>query len=341
MRLGVLKKIIDEAKDDNFQLRFEAENVFSGHFYHIREYSTLITALEALADQPWLKTNTEILKDITEEYGKTATEVHISEEHFGELSQIVNEINQTLPVFYGILATLVDKQDEHIVNIKIPADSISDLDDLSQFNKELEEVFKFIVKHKGLGGDIEFKGFDTGSFWYEILITGGPIVYFALMGVIKIAKEMLQLQKAWYKNQEIRLSLEAKKRKQAEEGKPSKPVTDDEIKHHVNEMVEIKIEEQVAQLIANLSESPNSSEEMKISITMGLHKLIALIEKGTEIHPSLNPPKFIKQDDEQRFEIDYERLKKILAKKEKPPQIENKSDKDEADASDPPSDEGE
>ncbi len=341
MRLGVLKKIIDEATDDNIQLIFEVESVFSGHFYHISGYNTLITALEALADQPWLETNAEILEDITKAYGKTATEAQISQEHFGELSQIVNEINQELPVFYGILEVLVDEQDEHIVNIKIPADSISDLDELSKFNKELQEVLKLIVKHKGLGGDIEFKGFDTGSSWYEILITGGPIVYFALMGVIVIAEGMLQVQKLWYENQEIRLSLEAEKRKQAKEGEAPKPVTDDEIKRRVNEMVEIKIEEQVDQLIAELSELPNGPEEMKISITKGLEKLIALIEKGTEIHPSLNPPEFIKQDDEQRFSIDYERLKKLLEKKEKPPQIENQSDKDEDDASDSPSDEEE
>ena len=341
MRLGVLKKIIDEATDDNIQLRFEAESVLSGYSYHIHEYNTLITLLEALTDQPWLKINTEILEGITEEYGKTATEVQISQEYFSELSQIVDEINHALPVFYGILEILVDEQDEHIVNIKIPEDSISDLDELSQFNKELQEVFKLIVKHKGLRGDIEFKGFNTGSSWYEILIMGGPIVYFALMGVIEIAEGMLQIQKLWYENQEIRLSLEAGKRKQAKEGEAPKPVTDDEVKRHVNIMVEIEIDKQMDKLIAELSELPNGPEEMKISITKGLHKLIALIEKGTEIHPSLNPPEFIKQDDEQRFSIDYERLKKLLEKEEKTPQIEDQSDKNKADASDPPSDEEE
>ena len=46
MRLGVLKKIIDETTDDNIQLIFEVESVFSGHFYHISGYNTLITALK-------------------------------------------------------------------------------------------------------------------------------------------------------------------------------------------------------------------------------------------------------------------------------------------------------
>ena len=341
MRLGVLRKIIDETTDDNIQLIFEAESVVSGHLYHISGYNTLITALETLADQPWLKIDTEILEGITEAYGKTATEVQISQEHFGVLSEIVGKINQALPVFYGILETLVDEQDEHIVNIKIPADSIRDLDALSKFNKELQEVFKLIVKHKGLRGDIEFKGFDTGSSWYKMLIVGGTMVYGAFMGGIEIAEGMIEVRKVWYETEAIRLSLEAEKRKQAKKGEAPAPVTKDEIKRSIDEMFEIKIEEQVGLLIANLSESPNDLKEMKVSITMGLHKLIALMENGTEIHPSLNPPEFIKQDDEQRFEIDYKRLKKSLAKKEKPPQIENQSDKDEADASDPPSDEGE
>ena len=329
MRLGVLKNIIDEATDDNIHLKFEVQNLYEGKLFEIRGYKTLISALEILADQPWLDTDTKPLDNLIKEHGNTAAKMQVSPQHHNALSQIDNQVNQKLPIFYGILTELVDEQEEEIVNIKIPEDNIGDLESLSKFNKELQEVFKLIVKHKGLRGDVDFKGFDVGSSWYEILIIGGPLVYSAFMGVIEIADRLIQTRKSWYESEDIRLSVKAKKRELAKKDETPEPPTQKEIADHVNGLFEISAEELVAELIDKFPEPPNDPQEMQNSILMGLNKVIALIEKGTEFHPSLNPPEFVKQNGEQRFHVDYERLKKSLEKKEEPAQIEDQSDEDE------------
>ena len=325
MRLGVLKNIIDDATDENIHLKFEAQNLYEGKLFEINSYKTLIAALAILIDQPWLETDTEPFNKLIEDYGDTAEKVQITPEQHSALTQIVNQANKQLPVFYGILDEMVEEQEQEVINVKIPENNLTDFDSLNKFNKDLQEVFKLIVKYKGFRGDIKFKGFDIGTSWYEVLIIGGPLVYSAFLGVIEIADRLIQTRKGWYESEDIRLSVEAKKRELATEENPAEKVTKNDIKTHIDNLFVISAEEQVVKLIEKFPKPPNDLKEMQNSILMGLNKIITLIEKGTEFHPSLNPPDFVKLNGEQLFHVDYEGLKKSLEKKEEPAQIEDQT----------------
>ena len=83
-------------------------------------------------------------------------------------------------------------------------------------------------------------------------------------------------------------------------------------------MVEIKCDELIKSFIAELPKELNKSNETKIAIDKGFSKLIALLEMGTEIYPSLNRSEYLSEDADGNFQIDYTELQKIVAaKKEK------------------------
>lgn len=326
MRLGELKNIIDQAVSDQNTIIFSSENLYEGKRFRVKGYADLIDAVEHLVNQPWVKADKKIVQELMSRHGKLHEEIEVSPDEHNRLNALVNDINKSLPVFYGILETVTPEQDEQVVNVKIPEDYTVDLEKLSSFNKELQDVFKLVVLHKGLRGDeVRFQGFDIGTSWYQMLIVGAPIAYYGFMGIIEIAEKLIHARKAWYESEEMRLSYEVKK--QEMDDKKAKAFTMEE---HIKPMLELKAQQSIDALIEKMGdEAPNSATEMSSHLLKGLQKIIALMEKGTEFHPSLNTPEFIDTEgNAASFHVDYDRLKKHLEaskQKEEPKQLENQS----------------
>lgn len=327
MRLGVLKNIIDLAVNEDNELTYYSAPLYGGQLFQITEYSYLIDALKQLVLQPWVDTEPDVLYEIISIYGDDKYEVNIKPEENSQIASLVSEINEKLPLFYGIIDEMVEEQDEQVINIKIPDDRISSLSGLTKFNKELEDIFKLIVKHKGLRSDVKFQGFDIGTSWYEILIAGPPMAYSAFLGVIDIAEGLIRLRKLWYESEDVKLSVEAKKRQLEKES--NVVVTEDDMKEHISMLFKLRAEKDVQALIAKLPGDINDPAEMQVAILKGLSKVIELIERGTEFHPSLNPPDFVEEGEGQRFHIDYEKLKEMIEDQstdEVPVQIEDQTE---------------
>jgi hypothetical protein len=323
MRLGELRNIVDQATSNDNTLVYNTENLYEGKRFRVTSYSELWHALHELSKQEWGKADAAVLKELEKQYGTSASAIEISPEQHNRLNDLVNDINRSLPVFYGIIDTVVDEQDEQIVNVKLPVESIADLSELNKFNKELQEVFNLIVKYKGLNGDIKFNGIDIGTSWYKILIVGCPLVYSAFMGSIDIARELIQLRKEWYESEDIRIEVEIKEKITADQ------ITGKQIEAYINEKITKKLEKKVKGLIHELpSEETQQNQEMETSISKGIQKAIKLIEQGTEFHPSLNPPEYIEEDKQGIYHIDYDQVRRLIEEKRKqeaqPKQVEHK-----------------
>ena len=217
MRLGELKKILDKATDDNWILVFDVEDLYGGQRFKIKGFSDLITALNQLIKLSWVekfddeeKNNFKFIESYYNTYRQYQT-LETSPEQKNILNTIINNINTQLPLFCSILDSLVEEQDEQIINIKLPLDVTKDFAALNKFNKKLEDVFHVLIKHKGLGGDIKFKGFDIGSAWYQISITDGMTVYLAFMGILSLAHKVIKMRKEWYESENIKHHIQTQK----------------------------------------------------------------------------------------------------------------------------------
>ena len=321
MRLGELKKILDNVVDDTNKIVIDSKQLYAGHVYKISNYSVLIAALDAIKTQSWIDFSSEIVETLNSKISKNNSEVEISPTDYTSLTQFVNNINAKLPLFYGILDTIVAKQDEQIINIKLPTKEDFSLTDLSDINKRLAKIFSSL----NIDGGAQFSGFDIGSSWYKIILIGG-FTYNAFISSLQVAQEYYKMKQEYFKSktEEIHYKASLKENeKSSEKGKLE----------YINRVIEIELDAKIKNVVKNLeldTEKSNINEvETKIRIAVPL--IASEIEKGLEFHLSLNPPEYV-DEHEGSVSIDYEELQRLREEENSIKQIEDKTSEGEVDA---------
>lgn len=321
MRLGELKKTLDEVVNDNNKIAINSKQLYNGQLYNISNYPNLIKALLALKAQSWIDFSTEIVDKLNSKYSLRDQEIHIDPNDYNLLTQCVNNINAKLPVFYGILDTMVKKQHEQIINIKLPIQEDFSLDDLSNINKRLSKIFSSI----NIDGTTKFSGFDIGTSWYEILIIGG-FTYKAFISALHLAQEYYKMKQEYFKSKTEETHYKASLKegeKETEKGKAD----------YINRVIKIELETKISETVQNLNldtEKSNIHEvENKIRVTVPL--ISEEIEKGLEFHLSLNPPEYV-DEHEGSVSIDYEELQRLREEENSIKQIEDKTSEEVVDA---------
>lgn len=321
MRLGELKKILDEVVDDTNKIIINFQQIYGGHAYKISNYSALITALNAIKTQNWIDFSSEIVEVLNSKFSQNKTEIQIEPNDYNLLTQFVNKINGKLPIFYGILDAMVEDQDEQIINIKLPNKKDFSLTDLSDINKRLAKIFSSL----NIDGDIQFSGFDIGSSWYKILLIGG-FTYNAFMSSLQVAQEYYKMKQEYFnsKTEEIRYKASLKENeKPSEKGKLE----------YINRVIEIELDAKIKNVVKNLEldTEKNNINEVETKIRIAVPLIASEIEKGLEFHLSLNPPEYVNEH-EGSVSIDYEELQRLREEENSIKQIEDKTSKGLVDA---------
>ena len=166
MRLGEKKNIFASVLNDNQQIEIESEAIYGGQAYKISNFNNLMKALEILAEQIWNSTDYGPIEGLASDYSFDAHSVEMKKEDFDKITAYISAINPQVPIFFGVLDSIVDPQEEQVINIKLPT-KINSIKALQTFNGRLENIFKRF----NLKGEFQFLGFDRGTHWYEILIT--------------------------------------------------------------------------------------------------------------------------------------------------------------------------
>ncbi len=314
MRLGELKKILDEVVSDNNKIVIEFKQLYGGQLFSVSDYPSLIAALLAIKTQSWIDFSTEIVDKLAAKYPSKQQEIHLDPNDHILLTQCVNSINAKLPIFYGILDTMVKKQNEQIINIKLPSQEDFSLDDLSDINKRLARIFSSI----NIDGDIQFSGFDIGSSWYQILIIGG-FTYKAFISALHLAQEYYKMKQEYFKSkaEEIRYKASLKEsEKESEKGKEA----------YINRVIDIELDSKISNAVQNLELDTEKSNvhEVETKIRVAIPLISKEIEKGLEFHLSLNPPEYVNEH-EGSVSIDYEELKRLREEENPTKQIEDKT----------------
>ena len=310
MRLGELKNILDVVLNDDNKITLDYEQIYGGQAFRINNYSAVIKALIELKKQEWNDTPSGQFDKLVETYGTSASSVILNNQEYNELMQYINSINSKMPVFYGIIDSMVKKQNEHMINVRLPDKSDISLQDLSDINNRLDKIFKEI----NIDGTYEFKGFDVGSSWYEILILGA-CTYKFLIAALKIAQEFFKAKEEYYKSGEAKIHYEAAK------AEATKKATDKEIREYASRVVDKKIELVIEQTVAELPDIGNKNEN-GTKLRKTVISISDELNNGLEFHLSLNPPKYAEEDGG-KISINYETIRQIEADKNAPKQIMN------------------
>ena len=302
MRIGEIKKKIEVVSNDQKHLVIESEPLYGGQAQRVKNYNQIITAINILSEQKWNDANIDEIKAIQDEFGLEMAVVDLPQEKFNQLVAYINIINQKLPVFLLMLETFTDEQEQQIINVKLP-ENISSLGDLTVLNNRLEKLFKEF----GVDGSFEFKSFDKGTIWYEILITGVS-TFPIFIGCLKVAQEYFKMKKEYFGSEKAKLDYKASLEK-------TNKVTEKELESYTNKRLELEIEKGVNKILGAIKNANGFTDsEISSKIIIATKDLIKELGKGVEFHLSLNPPKYANEDSG-LLEINYKQIESSLSLK--------------------------
>lgn len=308
MRLGEIKKIIERVINDKNVIQIKSTQQFGGQAVRVDNYSEIIKAIEILHEQVWNNAPFDNVKQVVEKYGSDTQSELLTAQEYTYLNQYISSVNAKLPLFYGILNTMVKPQDERIINIKLPDVANQTLENLSCINSELNTLLNTI----NVEGGYEFRGFDIGTSWYEILIYGYSTYKFLVLA-IDLAQRYFDMRERYYKSKLAKLQYEAAK---------NEAPTKEQLDEYIDKLVDLQIGQEIAESISNMGEDLNKPENLtKVAMTVKL--LIKQMSKGTEFYLSLNPPKGIEETNG-RITINYEEIRNLNA--EEVSQIEHQEE---------------
>ena len=296
MRLGEIRNIVREVVGETTSLVIDQEPIYSGQAYQVRNYRNLIRVLDVLEGQKWNSLEYSGIESIKAGHSSGSAEVVLSADEFNTLNAYVASLNEKLPVFLGILDTMVTTQDEQAINIKLPA-VVGGLEQLGELTIELAGTLKMVK----IDGDVQFRGFDSGTDWYTIEVTG-ILTYQALLGCIKLAKECLKLRTEYHKSEKAKFEHKVAERTFNQQGEKAK--LEDYIDNYIDQTLEDGIETILKELNGKNGFTKN---EVQTRLVRATTSLIKEMGDGVEFHLSLNPPSFVREEDGSLI-IDYSKV---------------------------------
>ena len=312
MRLGELKNKLDYVIDEEtHRIVLDVESLYGNQAYQIKNFISLSDALTALGAQEWNNFDSQAFEEIKSKYDMKDV-VTISSQEYNLLKRYIDNINTKLPLFYSILEMMVNKQNEQIINIKLPEKEDFSLNNLSEINTRLDKLFKEI----NIDGTYTFKGFDIGTSWYEILIVG-TLTYKFLISALKIAQEFFKAEKLFYESGEARMNYKAallQLKKQEEK------IDDKQVKEYAKSVIKVRIEQKIEEIVKELPRNGQTEQEAISKMTKAVTAIETELNNGLEFHLSLNPPKYA-EEDSGNISINYNMLREIENKDIEPKQI--------------------
>lgn len=309
MRIGIVKQQIQLATNSG-QLTLQGAPIYGGQAYKVSNFTPKYRLVESLLGLGLIDPGIfpDDLKNIYDSL-KEKDSFELSAPEYNKLNSFFTQISATLPVIQKTVTAFSPDQEEQIINIKLPED-IKRIADLNRYNTRLENVFnKFGITEKN---GLTFKGFDNGTEWYQILIENADFFKWVVVA-IGIAWSCIKIRREWLETEIARLTLKSLK-------KDSKKKDLDKNDDAVKQVLEIKIQEEVNLAFENgLNTFGKGKSEAENQLTKAVGVMIEEIDLGTEFHLSLNPPKNIKEIEENGLtKIDYTQIYEIKPTEKEP-----------------------
>jgi len=320
MRLWEIKKIIGESLDNNNQIIVDYEAMYNNQAYTIKNYGKLIEIFGIIWDLSRNDVNKEWICSVIEKYWEEAMLIQLSAQEFNHINNYFSQVNQKMPLYYSILETMVEDQDDQIINVKIPEVNISSLKKLNTFNSRLDKIFKGF----NVDWDYTFKGLDKWTSWYEILVVW-HYTYLAFLSCLDIAKAFFETRKAYYDSEKAKLDYEASLKEKNE-------FTDKWFKEYQDKRMNLEIDKKIEEALKNLWiqdwMNGKSGAELHTHLVLATKELVEELWEWTEFHLSLNPPKYA-EENWYSLQIDYKQISALIEEDTKPKWLEDKQEKKE------------
>ena len=315
MRIGEIRKIIKSSTNTTGQLVVDAEALYGGQAYIIKNFNKLVDALEIVSTQAWNDISFENVAAVFEKFPSKPEATTLNQADYNTINGYVNSVNAKMTIFSNVIDSLTEDQNPQVINIKLP-DKINTLKDLSTINSKLEKLFKEF----SIDGEIKLVGFDRGSDWYIICLAGLE-TYRIFIAALKIAQEYFTVKKNYYESKQAELDYKAGLNKPDDYSEKG-------LKEYQKKRLNLEIEDKVSTVLDEVTDrNGHAKEELFNKLIIATKELIKEMGEGVEFHLSLNPPAYASEEDGE-LKIDYIKIREELNQKtEKTKQIEAPSNK--------------
>lgn len=304
MRIGEIRNIIRAVTDENGLILINADPIYGGQAYAVRNFKALVDAINIIANQSWNEFDFSPLKLVFDKYTKDRKHipkgVDMELADYNVLSTYVETVNTKMPTYVSVVWSLAQDQDPQVINIKIP-EKYKTINNLTEFNNRLEKLFKII----DIDGDgAVFKGFDKGSDWYVVCLAGSE-TYHAFLASLELAQQFFTTKIEYYKSKKARLDYEAALAIQPD-GKATN--TDTGFEQFKEKRMDLELEEEAKKVVEDITQ-PNGREhsELVTQVIKEVKGLINEMGEGVEFHLSLNPPGYATEEGG-LLSIDYKKI---------------------------------
>lgn len=304
MRLGEIKVNLERVLNDENKISVNAEAIFGGQAFAVKNFRDIKKALEILFDQEWNEADPSAVKKIISEHENTI-EVQLPAAEFNQLNAYINSLNTKINIYYSILETMAEDQEEQIINVKLPEGKAYTLNDLAELNKRLDKM----LKKFNVDGQFEFRGFDKGSAWYELYVCGA-LSYPFFIGCLKVAQEYFKTKTDYYNSEKAKLDYEASLKK-------TDKFSETDFKSYKDRRLELQIEKEITDMIEKIDKTNGHTvPELQAKLVGATTDLIREMGEGIEFHLSFNPPEYAKEQGGS-LEIDYINIRELNSAKDK------------------------
>lgn len=298
MRLREIKKILEEA------LPLITVNTndrgSSPRTYVLLESSRMQKAVDILSRTNLFVEQISILKELSF-YNSTSENLIIQDAEFRVLKNEFALLHKLITEIINSLKIVIPNEDSNIVSIKIP--NPQSFTDISKTTDSLDKIFSQTIHNEDINGSFKVVNFDTGSYWIDVMFSGGAQVLHLVAAISWGAAVVYKkIQEGRLLNEQVK-ALKISNEAQIEINKKNKEV-------------ENSLAQKEAEFIFNSFYKSHDPEQVG-RIKLALNELAELFSKGTEIYPSLDAPKDVKNEfpDIKAIESVESKIKKLPSKK--------------------------
>lgn len=274
MRLRDIKKILEDNIPKLINLR---ENTI-GAQYELTNIPEAVDALVNLEVFDFLSDEIAAIKQVKSVYYSRLPTMYIDSSTYSSFMSQYNSIRIKCNAVLKAINQAIPDQDENSISVKLPP--INNLSELSKFTSDIDKALNQAIANDYIKGQVQLQNFDSGSYWFEIIL--GSQTALAFVGSLVWSAAVIRKKK--YEGdllkQRVR-SLEIKNDALADLEKG----LDDQLKMAC---------ETEAKILLDQNKISGYDNEFLERIKLSIGVMANLLMQGAEIHQPINAPEEVK-----------------------------------------------
>lgn len=274
----ICKKALNDIKD------VRVKKISDNGTMQINTWETYQQALQSLVVFDFIKKDVIEAYNVLDPVNRERQFPSISLNIYQKFNQKNNILVEKLKTVIDLYESMKDNVSQPGIDIKIP--KCNSLKEYIGLLKDIDFIFSYCTYLKSDTEEIKYNGTDVGSDWitFTIIVSSAVSAGFVILNnlasimnkavALQSNKKVLDMQEETYKTMQLK-----------------NEVTQDTI-DAFKRMKELTYKKYVDELQDELGELENGDEEGRVA--KSLEKLANLIDKGIEIHTSIETPKEIK-----------------------------------------------